>query len=354
MNVFLIYNGVNPEERLAEMKVMKPTTKIGETFQYSNYLVMAGGYAAARAFAPDGSLENAYANAMKKLVFDPLKMQRTVIKAEEALQLGAALPHSVNFDGQVCKIRLDIETFAYSLAPAGAVWSTVKDLSNYLLLEINNGIFNDKRIVNDESILERRKPGIKIGEKCFYGLCLLVSNEQGLNIVGHNGGTMGFSSDLFFLPEKGIGMVILTNKSFVHSFLAAVKQKFLELTFSAKPRSEEMLQSVLQAQEEAVKRNHETITMNPNHTKWIENLLGEYSSTRLGPAKLVQAGNGYEMEFTEWKTRVGSQIENSGKKILVLIDPPSHCGLKLCVEENGAKLVLDVGQEKHEFVRMPA
>ncbi|MDF1678047.1 MAG: serine hydrolase [Legionellaceae bacterium] len=37
------YSQVTPESRLLEMQSMKPTTKFGETFQYSNYLVMAGG-----------------------------------------------------------------------------------------------------------------------------------------------------------------------------------------------------------------------------------------------------------------------------------------------------------------------
>ena len=46
------FRGVSPEQRLAEMKTMRPTTAFGEVFQYSNLLVAAGGYAAARAYRP--------------------------------------------------------------------------------------------------------------------------------------------------------------------------------------------------------------------------------------------------------------------------------------------------------------
>ena len=348
------YKGIKPEDRLLEMKEIKPTTKIGETFQYSNYLVMAGGYAAARACIPEGDLENAYAVAMKRFVFDPLQMRKTVIKPEDALMLGAALPHGLDFNGQIGRIPLDIERFAYGLAPAGAVWSTVGDMSKYLLAEMNNGVLGDKRIMSEESIMERRKPGIRVGEKSSYGLCLMVSNEQGLDMVGHGGGTMGFSSDLFFLPEKGIGMVVLTNASFVHYFLYAVKQKFMELTFSAKPCSEETVAAMLQEREKSVKRNHDLISLDPVDTKWIENVLGEFSSDRLGFAKLRRTadGKGYEMEFEEWKSRVGSEVEKNGKKILVLIDPPSYCGTKLLVEDSGNKLVFDGGQERHDFIRV--
>src|SRR5882724_9389905 len=53
------FKGISPEQRLAEMRAMSPTTGFGETFQYSNDLVAAGGYAAARSFEHQGSLQHA-------------------------------------------------------------------------------------------------------------------------------------------------------------------------------------------------------------------------------------------------------------------------------------------------------
>jgi len=348
------YNGIKPEDRLLEMKSMKPTTKIGETFQYSNYMVMAGGYAAAHAANPKSNLENAYASAMQENIFDQLKMHRTVLKSEDALKLNPALPHVIDWDGKTAQIDLGLETFAYGLAPAGAIWSTVKDLSRYLVLEMNNGVLDGKRIVSEAAILERRKPRIKFGENSAYGLGIVVSKEQGLQAVGHSGGTFGFSSELFFLPEKDIGMVILTNAGFVHLFLAAARQKFLELTYGAKPRADEMINSILHDREELNKNLHSTIKIDSVPTPWIENLIGEYSSDKLGPAKLSRADNGkyYEIEFKEWKTKIGSQIEKDGKKVVVLMDPPSNTGFRLLVDEDGEKLVLEFGQERYEFSRM--
>jgi len=167
---------------------------------------------------------------------------------------------------------------------------------------------------------------------------------------------MGFSSDLFFLPERGIGMVILTNKHSANAFLAAVRQKFLELSFSAPLRSEEMIDFAILQQEDSLKKNHASISLDPTSTAWIEKLVGEYSNNKLGSAKIYHAENelekGYEMTFQEWKTRVGSEIEKSGNKLLVLIDPPSYCGMKLQVDDNGNNLVLALGQEKEIFKRI--
>src|SRR6185503_6181889 len=71
------WDGVTPEARIAVMRTMKPTTKLGETFQYSNPMVAAGGYAAAHAFAPDRPLAEAYAAAMQAKIFTPIGMTST-------------------------------------------------------------------------------------------------------------------------------------------------------------------------------------------------------------------------------------------------------------------------------------
>jgi hypothetical protein len=55
---FVGKHGVRPEDRIAEMKRRSLTTGLGETFQYSNYLVAAGGYAAAHSYALDLDLGN--------------------------------------------------------------------------------------------------------------------------------------------------------------------------------------------------------------------------------------------------------------------------------------------------------
>jgi CubicO group peptidase (beta-lactamase class C family) len=73
------WNSVTPEARLAAMRTMKPTTKLGETFQYSNLMVSAGGFIAAHAFAPERPLAEAYATAMQAKVFGPIGMTSTTL-----------------------------------------------------------------------------------------------------------------------------------------------------------------------------------------------------------------------------------------------------------------------------------
>jgi CubicO group peptidase (beta-lactamase class C family) len=230
------YSGITPEERMAQMKGMRPTTGFGETFQYSNLLVAAGGYAATRACIPEGPLEEAFDRVMRELVFRPLGMNDTFLRQEDALRGEASQPHAMGVDGRAHNIPISMEMLVYSVAPAGAVWSTAPDLARYVLMELANGrLPGGEPLISEEALLERRRPGIKIDDKNSYGLGLIISNESGLRVIHHGGNTLGFSSDMYFLPDSGLGAVVLTNAYGAIEFLAAIRQKIRELVFGAEP-----------------------------------------------------------------------------------------------------------------------
>jgi CubicO group peptidase (beta-lactamase class C family) len=99
LDLIFRFRGVRPEDRIAEMRNMRPTTGFGETFQYSNYLVAAGGYAAAHSYARDLSLQDAYDRAMSELVFEPMHRPRSSVRSRPstlrrtaAISMGTAFP----------------------------------------------------------------------------------------------------------------------------------------------------------------------------------------------------------------------------------------------------------------------
>ena len=50
-------------------------------------------------------------------------------------------------------------------------------------------------------------------------------------MIQHNGEPIGFTSDLAFLPDAGIGIVVISNSSAGRVFNSAVRMRFLELVF---------------------------------------------------------------------------------------------------------------------------
>ncbi len=118
MDLLFRFQDVRPEDRIAEMKKMLPTTALGETFQYSNYLVAAGGYAAAHSLRPAHSLEKAYEQAMEEMVFRPLEMNDTTVSRRAGEN---AAPHGRCMDGSVAAIEPVLEEFVNAVAPAGSI-----------------------------------------------------------------------------------------------------------------------------------------------------------------------------------------------------------------------------------------
>ena len=344
------FKGVTAEQRLAEMREMKPTTGFGETFQYSNYLVAVGGYAAARSFQRQGSLGDAYQRAMRELVIDPLGMSRT--RFDEPGSEAAASPHSIDFEGKSVLLDPVIERFVNAIAPSGAAWSTVIDMAQYLLVELNGGkLSNGHEFLPEEAIQARWGGGIKINEKMSYGLGLLRSDEDGLDVLSHGGNTLGFSADLYFLPKEGIGAVVLTNLRAANLFLAAARAKVFELLFDAPPKAEKMIAAAAQSERETVAGRLARVKTDATSLARLEKVVGEYECRELGPLAVRRNDGEYRAEFESWSSALGVEEQPNEGFLAVLTGPPWVGGVRLQVVGDGRALVLDGGQNTYMFER---
>lgn len=344
------------EAAIKQMVTMAPTTGFGETFQYSNHLVALGGFAAANVYKDSGSLLEKYYAAMQQLIFKPLGMHNTFFHAVGQKKPHTAFPHTRNFNGETVAMPLSQEDWQYAIAPAGSVWSTVEDMARYVLLELNNGKdAQGNSIISEKQLLLRRTPVIKMTDDKSYGLGIIISKEKGLNIVRHNGGTMGFASDLFFLPEHNIGVVILTNASGAGGDLAgAIRQRLLELLFDTKPSADAGIATAVDQRKEANAVLHARVSIDPVDTVWIAEYIGTYHNADLGDARITKTDKGFEIDINnQVHSMLGSKKEADDTLLLALVDVP-FVGVPMQVQkEPGKKLILDAGQMKYEFVQTP-
>lgn len=342
------YSGITPETRLREMRTMRPTTGFGETFQYSNLLVAAGGYAATRACVAEGSLEDAFDELMKELVFRPLAMNDTFLRQAEAMRGDAAAPHAMGFDGRAHAIPISMEMSVQSVAPAGGAWSTATDLARYVLMELADGrLPGGAPLISETALLERRRPSIKIDDKNSYGLGLVISNENGLRVIHHGGNTLGFTADMYFLPDSRFGAVVLTNAYAAVDFLGALRQKVRELVFGAEPRAETIVETATTAKADALARLQTRAKTDAESTGWIGEVLGTYRNAKLGGARISRDDRGYRIDLDEWSSSLAAEVQPGGDRLLRLISPPWAGAMKMLVRED--ELVLDAAQMKYVF-----
>ncbi len=341
-----------PALRMAEMKEMKPTTGFGETFQYCNSMVMAGGYIAGHAAYPNLELGQAYDEAMQSRVFDPLNMTATTFDFNQLQQ--PAVPHKKSLQGDCIAMPITSEKWTTSIRPAGALWSNVYDMAQYIIMELNQGInAQDSRIVSEKNLLERRKPQIMIADKMSYGLGLMTEDDHGVTWVGHGGNTLGFTAAMEFLPEHNFGFVLLTNAQAANMFTAAVQRKLMELLFDGKDQTQAMISIGQEQSTNAITKNLENIEFHPQAV-WLNKFVGFYVHPVLGVIEIRQNGNKFELDARDWKGTCGQKKEEDGTLKLMLIDGLLP-GMEFISQKNEAglvtQLILDDSQQKYIFER---
>ena len=355
MEMFFHYRGRTAEKTLEWMRTTKPTTTFGETFQYSNTMVLAGGLAAARAAEPKRALATAYDATLRSRVLQPLGMKATTLDFAAAERAEHAAPHGMKMDLSAQALPLAADDFVARVAPSGGAWSNAEDMAKVLRLELARGQLDGKRIVSEEALFARRTPRVKITDKSSYGLGLFVDTEHGISIQHHGGNTLGFTSDMFYLPDHDVGVVVLANEGGANAFRSSVRRRFLEILFDGRVEASENLKSSVARRKEVwAKETSRLVT--PPSAEWVASLAGTWTNPSLGAITiradkdlgLIDAGD-FKVHFVE-KTNEG------GSKSLFTVDPPWMGVLDLLVEtkDGTTTLLLDAAQQKYVFTREAA
>lgn len=350
MEFLFEYGSSTPEQRVESMRTMKPTTGFGETFQYSNTMVAAGGYLAAQAADKRKKLGPAYDEAMQSRVFAPLGMTSTTLDFAVAKGRDHAIPHGENYKGDTLAMPLGVEEGVVSVRPAGAAWSNVRDMSKYLMLELAKGKdASGKEVVSEKNLLERRKPSIKITDKISYGLGLFVEEDHGLHVVHHGGNNLGFTSDMYIFPDHGVGVVMLMNAGSANTFRRVVHRRVVELLFDGREEAAKTLAFSLEKKKDVLEQELGKITAQPD-AAWLDSVKGTYKSPSLGVIKLASEGAKGVLDAGEWRSTFGRLRASDGTIKVVLLDPPL-AGLELMPANQGGKktLSLDAPQQKYGF-----
>jgi CubicO group peptidase (beta-lactamase class C family) len=338
-----------PLTEMAYLAGVQPTTKFGETFQYSNLLAAAAGFTAAHVVAPKQELGRAYDDAMKARVFGPLGMKTTTFDFKRALRGNHASPHSWDIDGETRLSPMDLNYAIYPLRPAGGAWSSASELIKYVQLELANGVTPDgKRIVSEANLLKRREPQVRIGENGAYGMGLGIDNTYGTPVVDHGGSMIGFKSNMLWLPEHGVGAVILTNSDTGQALLGPFQRFLLEQLFDGKPEAMEDLEASAATARKALLEERPRLTV-PADAEAVAALAKHYVNSELGAIDVSTKASVTTFNFGEWKSDVASRKNDDGTMSFVAITPGQDGFAFVVGEAADGKRTLTLRDAQHEY-----
>ena len=343
------FKNATPESTLALLGTMQPTSKFGEVFQYSNMMAAAAGYIGAHLVYPNRDLGAAYDEAMQGKIFDPLGMKSTTFDYGRALAGNHASPHGDDVDGKPSVASM---AFNYSIVPArpaGGVWTSASDLIRYVQLELTRGkLPNGQQLVSAENLLARRAPQIALGEDATYGMGLVVERTYGVPVVSHGGSMAGFRSNLYFLPDSGIGAVVLTNSDNGGMLLGPFGRRLLEVVFDGKLEAGGDVSSNAASHKAALAKARERLVV-PAEPTLVAGLAKRYSSKQLGEIVVRTQAGVTTFDFGEWRSTVASRKNDDGTISFITIDPTND-GFEFVMGERAGKRVLIIRDGQHEYI----
>lgn len=138
---------------------------------------------------------------------------------------------------------------ADSEAPAGGVSSNVRDLANFVKLQLGDGVFDGRQIVDKAALDETHKPEICAAVpgplppgECpgsYYGLGWNVGKDAtGALRLSHSGAfDLGSATAIYLVPSEQLGIVVLTNSTPV-GLPEAVSLAFLDFYRYGSPQAD--------------------------------------------------------------------------------------------------------------------
>jgi CubicO group peptidase (beta-lactamase class C family) len=341
------YGKMTPESTMALLGTMQPTSKFGELFQYSNLMAAAAGYTGAHVIHPDMELGAAYDSAMQSYVFDPLGMKETTFNMS-AFSSNHAGSHSPDADGKTVRAMTAINDAVIPARPAGGAWSSVNDMLKYVSMELAEGKLPDgTTYISKEPLLERRAPQVSIGKDITYGMGLMVDTTYGVRVVHHGGDLVGYHSDMMWLPQQNVGLVILTNADPGWLLRDRIRRKLLELLFDGHAEAEALLNADAKSfyADLAAERKLMTIPADANESA---KLAKHYANASLGEITVSTSGASTIFDFGEWKSEVASR-KNPDGTISFITTVPGELGFEFVVG-SGARRTLTIRDAQHEYV----
>ena len=206
------------KEVLGLMKHLDSVKDFRAGYEYNNFMFLAAGEVIT---AVTGST---WDNFIADKIFRPLNMKSSktgYVAMQASRNRNIATPHVMSDDKAVPIPHGNID----NAGPAGSIYSSAKDMAQWLRFHLNNGKVDGKVIISEGALLDTRKiENPKMDEMLEilkmsnlsdnfvgYGLGIMISDSAGYRVYSHSGHIDGMISNFVFVPELNLGVVVLVN-----------------------------------------------------------------------------------------------------------------------------------------------
>jgi CubicO group peptidase (beta-lactamase class C family) len=209
-----VKNNLTSDEILSKMKLVKPSYSMRSSFIYQNLFYLVAGKVIEKVSGQP------WENFIRKRIFEPLEMTRTVPLLKEVTDLNQAKAHKLVNGKQMV---IDNEN-ADAIGPAGSVWSSIDDMGKWTLCMLDSSKYKGGRLLKLTTWKEMFKPQTIVTPEEFYptqrltkpnwityGLGWFQQDYKGKKVNFHTGSLEGSVAIHGQLPEENVGIYVFGN-----------------------------------------------------------------------------------------------------------------------------------------------
>ena len=238
------------KELFDRLVYLEPKEPLRQMFIYNNMMYAASGYVI------ELQSGKTWEEFVRERIFQPLGMGSTVYTiAELEKSPDHGVPYTERRDSfELYRIPYYEDTAG--MAPAGAIISNVEDMSHWLIALMNGGVYAGRQVIPTDVLQATLQPAIALpnamGEtrgfweilNPVYGMGRWTASYRGHQVTYHGGDIDGFHSQVSFLPQEKIGVVVFVIGDHCASLYNTVTWNVYErlLGMSQTPWSERMLE----------------------------------------------------------------------------------------------------------------
>ncbi|HEX2609036.1 MAG TPA: serine hydrolase [Flavisolibacter sp.] len=299
---------------------VKPLYGFRSRWGYTNAAFMTAGEVIPKATGVS------WASFVKDSIFTPLGMTHSLVLSKDIVNApNKATAHTL-VNGTVKAVpygRLE------NMGPAGSISSSAEDLGHWLLMQLQNGKYNDKQVVPAAAIGQTRTPASILGNGgtlynkghfALYGLGWFLEEYSGRKIVSHTGGVNGFVTSVTLIPEEKLGIVVLTNTD-ANNFYEALKWEIMDAYLALPYRNYSKVYLGFQQQSQAaqdkwLKEKRDSVALHPAPALNLAAFAGTYTDPVYGQMQIVQQNGKLVATFEHHKGRFAELEPLGGNRFL--------------------------------------
>ena len=295
---------ISRQELVARLRYLEPTKDLRTLWQYQNMMYVVAGQLIEEISG------QTWEEFVRTHLFQPLDMPTSNFDIVQTSKEYADFSHPYLETENEVEER-DFYNAQAAVAPCGAIVSNIAEMGNWVRLHLNGGKYKGQQLISSSQIELLHTPQMVMPQisaypempYASYALGWSVTTYRGRPKVAHSGGIDGFRTLTTLFPEEQIGIVALSNMSYVNVPEILTYNVFERLVgLDETPWHERFMKDHLALKEgeqkgKEVSAAKRVLDAHPSHP--LESYTGEFAHPGYGTLSVSRNGDALEASFND-------------------------------------------------------